>query len=84
MIKLYPQPDLFLNACQTLLEQREEANNLMLGIVLRLRDHPEQNLTPTYLAAVQPGWAAHPGCRHDPTLPPEPDRFSNACRSGYG
>lgn len=43
----------FLQATQPVLAQAEAANNLMLGIAIRLRDHPERYQAAPYLATIE-------------------------------
>ena len=45
----------FLEASQTILEQDEAANNLMLGLATRLHNHPERTKTTPYFATVHEG-----------------------------
>lgn len=45
----------FLVRAQTTLERREAANNLMIGIAMRLKEHPDRIKTPPYLATVERG-----------------------------
>ncbi|MCX7669851.1 MAG: GNAT family N-acetyltransferase [Anaerolineae bacterium] len=45
----------FLAEAQAALERQEALNNLMLGVALRLRDHPEWIKVPPYLATVGEG-----------------------------
>ncbi|HOR01080.1 MAG TPA: GNAT family N-acetyltransferase [Anaerolineae bacterium] len=52
LITAYASADAFLAATQGLLEQHEAANNLMLGIALRLAQSPSQAAPPPYLATV--------------------------------
>lgn len=47
--------DAFLGHVQSVLEQNEAANNLMIGIAVRLRDFPDRIKTPPYLATVEDG-----------------------------
>jgi uncharacterized protein len=43
----------FLARAQASLERHEAANNLMISIVMRLKEHPERIKTPPYLATVE-------------------------------
>ena len=43
----------FLAHTQAMLERNEAANNLMLGIAMRLAEHPDRIKTPPYLATVE-------------------------------
>lgn len=45
----------FLARVQAVLEQNEAANNLMIGIAVRLKEHPDRIKTPPYLATVEDG-----------------------------
>jgi hypothetical protein len=45
----------FLVSAQAALEQHEAANNLMLSIAMRLKEHPDQIQHPPYLATVAEG-----------------------------
>ena len=45
----------FLTHAQAVLEQHEAANNLMIGIAVRLREFPDRIKTPPYLATVEDG-----------------------------
>ncbi len=45
----------FLAHAQAVLEQHEAANNLMIGIAVRLKEHPDRIKTPPYLATVADG-----------------------------
>ena len=45
----------FLARAQSTLEQREAANNLMVGIAVRLHEYPERIKTPPWLATVEDG-----------------------------
>jgi uncharacterized protein len=47
--------DSFLVPAQSVLEQHEAANNLMIGIAVRLHESPERVKTPPYLATVEDG-----------------------------
>ncbi len=47
--------DTFLSRAQAALERREAANNLMIGIAVRLKEHPDRIKTPPYLATVERG-----------------------------
>jgi uncharacterized protein len=49
----YNDPAEFLNRAQSFLEARETANNLILGVTLRLKEMPEWTDLPPYLATVQ-------------------------------
>jgi predicted GNAT family acetyltransferase len=49
----YETADAFLARAQAMLEQQEAANNLILGISIRLRENPERIRTPPYLASVE-------------------------------
>lgn len=49
----FPDAASFLSVTQAALEANEVANNLMLGIALRLQRHPETAEQPPYFAAVQ-------------------------------
>jgi uncharacterized protein len=51
----YQAADAFLARAQTALERQEAANNLMLGIAMRLAEHPDRIKTPPYLATVEKG-----------------------------
>lgn len=62
-LQSFSEPTLYLQLVQPMLEARESANNLLLGVALRLVEHPEWSEFPTYLAAVldetgRPGLAA--------------------------
>ena len=43
----------FLAHAQVVLEQHEAANNLMIGIAVRLHEFPDRIKTPPYLATVE-------------------------------
>jgi len=45
--------DAFLARAQTALERHEAANNLMIGVAVRLKEHPDRIKTPPYLATVE-------------------------------
>ena len=45
----------FLAHAQAVLEQHEAANNLMIGIAVRLHEFPDRIKTPPYLATVEDG-----------------------------
>jgi hypothetical protein len=47
--------DSFLDHAQSVLEQNEAANNLMIGIAVRLHESPERVKSPPYLATVEEG-----------------------------
>ncbi len=47
--------DTFLARAQSTLEQHEAANNLMIGIAVRLQEFPERIKTPPYLATIEDG-----------------------------
>ena len=47
--------DSFLAHAQAVLEQHEAANNLMIGIAVRLHEFPDRIKTPPYLATVEDG-----------------------------
>jgi uncharacterized protein len=55
----FSQPSLYLDRVRPMLESRETENNLILGVTLRLVEHPEWINTPPYLAAFsdRTGWA---------------------------
>jgi hypothetical protein len=48
----YKSPAAFLQVVQQMLEMHETRNNLMLGVALRLAEHPDWAETPPYFAAV--------------------------------
>jgi uncharacterized protein len=54
-VVLHQTADAFLARAQSTLEQHEAANNLMIGIAVRLREFPERIKTPPYLATVEEG-----------------------------
>lgn len=49
----YEAANAFLARAQTWLEQNEAANNLILGIAVRLAEHPDRIKQPPYLASVE-------------------------------
>ncbi len=49
----YESAATFLSRAQTWLEQEEATNNLILGIAVRLAEHPERIKTPPFLATVE-------------------------------
>lgn len=49
----YETPSVFLARVQAFLEQAEAANNLLLGIAVRLAEHPDRTKQPPYLATVE-------------------------------
>jgi uncharacterized protein len=51
----YQTADSFLAHAQSVLEQNEAANNLIIGIAIRLQELPDRFKTPPYLAAVEDG-----------------------------
>lgn len=51
-VTAYPGAGEFLAATQAALEENEAANNLMLGVCLRLQQHPERIKQPPFLATV--------------------------------
>jgi uncharacterized protein len=52
-LQTYLEPADFLNAAQPFMEERETANNLILGVTLRLKEKPEWTDEQPYLAVVQ-------------------------------
>jgi len=52
-IQTYIDPAAFLDQAQPFLEAQETVNNLILGVTIRLRDHPEWTKHPPYLAVVE-------------------------------
>ena len=63
MLQVYADPSQYLHIVQPMLEAHETENNLILGVALRLVEHPEWIDTPIYLAAAlvetgRPGLAA--------------------------
>lgn len=76
-LQVFSDPSLYLQLVQPMLEERESANNLMLGVALRLVEHPEWTDSPTYLAAVidetgRPGLVASITPLHNILLTVEP------------
>ncbi len=53
LVQNYTTATAFLEKAQPFLEQRESVNNLILGIAIRLREHPDWNTFPCYLATVE-------------------------------
>jgi len=53
----YQTADLFLARAQAALERQEAANNLLLSIATRLKEHPDRIKTPPYLVTVEEGSA---------------------------
>jgi len=51
----YQTAGAFLARAQAALEQHEAANNLMIGVAVRLAEHPDRIKTPPYLATVEAG-----------------------------
>jgi len=51
----YPTAGPFLARTQAALECHEAANNLMIGVAVRLQEHPDRIKTPPYLATVEAG-----------------------------
>lgn len=51
-VTAYPGAGEFLAATRAALEENEAANNLMLGVCLRLRQHPERIKQPPFPATV--------------------------------
>lgn len=54
-LKRYANAADFLAHTQATLERNEAANNLMIGIAVRLKEHPDRIKTPPYLATVKAG-----------------------------
>jgi uncharacterized protein len=52
-LKTYTDPAKFLELAQPFLEENETANNLILGVTLRLKEMPEWTETPPYLSTIQ-------------------------------
>ncbi len=53
LLKTYQEPAAFLQAARPFLEAQEVINCLLLGVTIRLHEHPEWTETAPYLAAIE-------------------------------
>jgi uncharacterized protein len=52
-VRTFSNPSIYLKRVRPVLEAQESANNLILGVILRLVEHPEWTDTPPLLALVE-------------------------------